>query len=256
MITKKELLDYAKIKGFSLGNAEKDYLIDMALSSISRHTKNELVFKGGTCLYKFHNLNRFSEDIDFSVRSKIDVDNLLMKIIADFEKHGIYATIHEKKEPHNSVLITLRIKGPLFLGNPMTYANLGIDINLKSEVVLEPEFLSYNSIYPDIASISAFCMNGEEIFAEKIRAIMSRERARDLFDLNFLLEKNIRASLDIVSKKLDYYNEKFDLNKFTLRIQSLEKVWKKELMGFTSFVPDFNIVSKNVIEKIGKMLKK
>ena len=41
--------------------------------SISNHTKNELVFKGGTCLYKFYKFNRFSEDIDFSALSPIDL---------------------------------------------------------------------------------------------------------------------------------------------------------------------------------------
>ncbi len=62
MISIDELKKMAKIKGLSLGNAEKDYLIDIVLLLISRNTKDELVFKGGTCLYKFHNLDRFSED--------------------------------------------------------------------------------------------------------------------------------------------------------------------------------------------------
>src|SRR3989344_1950455 len=108
MITKKELMDYAKFKGFNLGNAEKDYLIDIALSSISKNTKNELVFKGGTCLYKFYKLNRFSEDLDFSAVNKIDVDALISSVISDLKRYGIKVNVRNKREPYSSVLITLR----------------------------------------------------------------------------------------------------------------------------------------------------
>lgn len=250
MITKKELQDYAKLKGLNLGNAEKDYLIDIALSIISRNIKNELVFKGGTCLYKFYKLNRFSEDIDFSAVDKIDINALISKIILNFNRYGIKVNLHSKREPYNSVLITLRAEGPLFNGTAMTYAGLGIDINLKSSVLLEPEFLGYDSVYPEIAKVSALCMKPEEIFAEKIRALMSRNRARDLFDLNFLIEKNIYADLNVIAKKMEYYNEKFDLSKLISRIKDLEKYWKKELTGFTILVPDFNPTVDKVISNL------
>src|SRR3990167_9382115 len=124
MITKKELQDYARLKGLTLGNAEKDYLIDIALLSISRNTKNELVFKGGTCLYKFHKLNRFSEDLDFSATDKIDLNKLISSIILDFEKFGVKVVLHKEKEQHNSTLITLRLEDPLFSGSTMTYASI------------------------------------------------------------------------------------------------------------------------------------
>ncbi len=256
MITKKDLQDYAKLKRLNLGNAEKDYLIDIALLSISRHTKNELVFKEGTCLYKFHKLNRFSEDLDFSEVSKINIDNLIYDLLLDFEKFGVKAVMHKKKEQYNSMLITLRLEGPLFSGRPATYASIGIDINLKSSVDLEPEFLRYNSQYPDIAEISALCMKQEEIFAEKIRALMTRTNARDLFDLNFLLKNNIYAKENLITKKMEYYNKEFSINKLIQKIKSLAKNWKKELPGFTSEIPDFQQTSKEVIKNLKRYYNK
>ena len=253
MISKKELQDYAKLKGLNLGNAEKDYLLDIALLSISKHTKNELIFKGGTCLYKFHKLNRFSEDLDFSAVDKINIDNLISHIILDFEKFGIKACIHKKKEPYNSILITLRLEGPLSSGNPTTFARIGIDINISSSVELTSDFLKYTPIYPEISEISVLCMNPEEIFAEKIRALMTRNRARDLFDLSFLLKKNIHAKKGLINKKMKYYNIKFDVKKLITNIKSLEKKWKNELSGFTSEIPDFNQVSKNAINSLKKI---
>lgn len=249
MITRKELQEYAILKGLNLGSTEKDYLIDIALLSMSRHTKNNLIFKGGTCLYKFHKLNRFSEGMDFSAIS-VETDTLISHLLLDFERFGIKASQHKKKEPHNSILITLRIEGPLFTGKSSSYASLGIDINLKYPVILAPELLSYNSLYPEIPVIHSLCMKPEEIFAEKMRAIIIRNRARDLYDLNFLLEKGIHSTTEIIEKKLEYYNLHFDIDKVIKRLKLFEQYWKKELIGFTSVLQDFNHVKNNVRHKL------
>lgn len=253
MITREDLQDYARLKGLSLGNVEKDYLMDIALLSISRRTKNELVFKGGTCLYKFHKLDRFSEDLDFSAVRDIEVDRLIASLISDFEKFGIMAKYHQKREPYNSVLMALRLQGPLFIGKPESFAKLGIDINTKSPVFMEPENLLYTSVYQEVASMNVLCMKKEEIFAEKIRAILTRKRARDLFDLNFLLQNGIHAKKSLITKKMEYYNEAFDSKKLIKKIKDLEKNWKKELTGFTSNLPDFKKVEADVSRRIKRM---
>ncbi len=246
MITKKELQECAHLKGLSLGNAEKEYLIDMALLSISNHTKNELVFKGGTCLYKFHRLDRFSEDLDFSAITEINVKRLINSIIVDFEKFGIRVKNYRQKEPYQSLLVTLRIEGPLFTGKTQSYANLGIDINMKSQVYVEPEILSYTPIYQEIPTIHALCMRKEEIFAEKVRAIMTRDKARDVYDLWFLVQKGIKADADLIEKKLEYYKMHFQQEAFTNAIRQKNKIWHNELKPLLRTVPSFTAVRQAI----------
>ena len=66
MIDQETLRRVARTKGISnLSYAEKDYFQEIVMLGISREAP-ELAFKGGTALYKFHGLNRFSEDLDFS----------------------------------------------------------------------------------------------------------------------------------------------------------------------------------------------
>ena len=60
MLGTEELEDIARLKRLSLINAEKDYLQDILLFSIYSIVGRELVFKGGTCLYKIYKINRFS----------------------------------------------------------------------------------------------------------------------------------------------------------------------------------------------------
>lgn len=56
----------------NVGHAEKLYLQDIILSTVSRETAGHLVFKGGTAHLNCYQLDRFSEDLDFTatVRSR------------------------------------------------------------------------------------------------------------------------------------------------------------------------------------------
>ncbi len=69
MISRIELTRIAKTKHLTVRNAEKDYLLELLLFALS-DDRRSLAFKGGTALYKFYNLNRFSEDLDFDLVGK------------------------------------------------------------------------------------------------------------------------------------------------------------------------------------------
>src|SRR3989344_3824087 len=74
MLNYDELENIARLKRLSLKNIEKDYLQDLILFSIYSFIGKELVFKGGTCLYKLYKLGRFSEDLDFTLTKDIDIN--------------------------------------------------------------------------------------------------------------------------------------------------------------------------------------
>lgn len=249
MISIDELKKMAKIKGLSLGNAEKDYLIDIVLLLISRNTKDELVFKGGTCLYKFHNLDRFSEDIDFSINKKLDVGRLVQKIMSDLKLFGIESKIFKKRDAFDSILITLRIKGPLYKGVPQGYSKIGIDINLKSSVELEPVTAFYTSLFP-LPGVSMLIMQEKEILAEKVMAIMTRGKARDVYDLWFLLKQGTDADINLVKKKLEYYKLDWDIREFERMLDMKKAVWKTELKPLVVMPPDFDEAKRVIVEKI------
>ncbi|MBI4980361.1 nucleotidyl transferase AbiEii/AbiGii toxin family protein [Candidatus Woesearchaeota archaeon] len=250
MITRRALEELARKQKLSLGNAEKDYLLDLVLRSIAQHCPHTLVFKGGTCLYKFHQLPRFSEDLDFSGIKMLDINDFVKKILADLEKEGVYAKEHTRKEPYNSVLITLQVKGPLLSENPSSSASVGIDINFKSEVVLPIEQKKYVSIYLGIGEISILGMKPEEMFAEKLRALLTRFKARDLFDIYFLINQDIWASRELIQAKMNYYQEIFSLPKILERIDVFEPIWDKEISGLTKNTLSFEAVSAHVKQKL------
>lgn len=249
MISPEEIAEIARIKGIkNKGYAEKDYILDIVLLLISRNTKDELVFKGGTCLYKFYKIARFSEDIDFTQKKEINIDSLLKTIISGLSAFGIEAEIKEKRMPYNSVLIAMKAKGPLFRNTPQSFCNIGIDINLKSSIEIEPANASYNSLYRDIPSFSLLIMDEKEIFAEKVRAIITRNKGRDVYDLWFLLEKDIKPDSALIEKKLAYYNMKFSISKLEKALDAKKEVWEKDLSPLVfGALPTFNEAKKKIL---------
>ena len=248
MITKSELFDTARQKGIdNKGYAEKDYLLELVLFSLSKNMKDELIFKGGTALYKFFKLDRFSEDLDFSGVKEIDIGGLMKKVMNDLSKFNVESEISKIKEPFNSVLITLRIKGQLYDGNSRTVSNIRIDINKKSKVELEPLRLKFASLYRDIPSFYVLVMQEKEILAEKIRALMTRDKARDLYDAFELIMNKIEIDKKLIEKKLRYYNLKFSKGELSKSIDEKEKLWGVELKPLLVELPDFAEVKKKIL---------
>lgn len=248
MITKSDLIDIAKLKEIdNIGYAEKDYLIELILFLLSKNTKQELIFKGGTALYKFYKLERFSEDLDFSEIKTINFNLLIKKILSDLSKFKIEAKVSKIKEPFSSILATFKIKGPLYDGNPRTFSNIRIDINRKSGVELQPSRLKLISFYTEIPSFYALVMQEKEILAEKIRAILTRNKARDLFDAFALVEGGLEIDTKLIEKKLIYYNLKFDKGELSQAIDKKEDLWIRELRPLVRELPSFADVKKRIL---------
>lgn len=249
MISKEELLKIAGKKGiFNRGYAEKDYLLELMLSAISSETKDELVFKGGTCISKFYAAGRFSEDLDFSAVKKIDIDKLLSRVTMKLKQYDIEAEITGKKEPFSSILTTIHAKGPLYTGDKRTMAKLRVDINFKSEVVLPAETKMHVSIYPDIPPFSVIVMREEEIFAEKVRAALTRNKPRDVYDLWLLLEKGVSKDMPLIKQKLKYYNMDYNETIFKQSIDAKEGMWQKDLAPLVfGALPSFNEAKKKIL---------
>jgi hypothetical protein len=251
MISIDDLKRVAKLKGLrNLGHAEKDYIQDIALLSISKNTKDEIVFKGGTCLYKFYRLNRFSEDIDFTLRKGIDIDDLIKKAISDLTAFGIAAEVRDSRKTMDCIMLTLRTRGPLYMGAPQSFSNIGVDINIRSSISIEPVLTRYSSLYKDVPDFSLLIMQEKEILAENVRAIMTRTKARDVYDMWFLLERGVEFDDALIREKLNYYKETWNPKEFAKALHMKESIWEIELGPFIQALPRFIDVRKAILGKI------
>lgn len=84
MILQKEIIQKAQEWKVPPDTVDKDYVLGHFLSVFIAHYKDDLVFKGGTCLRKCYIKNyRFSEDLDFTALNKNFVlDQKILQSIA------------------------------------------------------------------------------------------------------------------------------------------------------------------------------
>ncbi len=253
MLEREEIIKIAREKNEQEKIIEKDYFLELLLFVIQENSK-ELVFKGGTALYKLYNLPRFSEDLDFTLNGKLNSDKFILKLIRSLRQAGASARIKERDMYQNQQNIRLELKGPLFDGNPQNANVISINISLREKPIYKPKEERIYPKYRDIPSFNINCMVAEEMLAEKIRALITRDKARDLYDLWFLLGKGIRAKVKDINKKLKICGGRFNMGKLLERIEDKRKSWEMDLKGLIKGnLPEFSIVKKQVIEKLKKM---
>jgi len=238
MITSEELIRLAKINKLKPYQQEKHYMQTATLSGLYTALTDELVFKGGTALFFFYGLDRFSEDLDFTRIKQYDQDKLKTTISGVFT---VLHIIHEIKTEKSIAGKTFKVKsqGPLYKG-PLSESIISVEISDRNDVVLPFDIKEIVPVYDDLRPFSVPVMKKEEILAEKIRALIIRGRARDLYDIAFLLKKEISLEYNLINKKLSYYKKTFDLEEFTHKAMSIKNLWQSELHGLVPKIPLFD----------------
>lgn len=252
MLEIEEMKRVAGIKGLSLRNTEKDYLLEITLFALYHEAGKDLAFKGGTALYKLHSLNRFSEDLDFTLVShKMKINELLTKVIKKLSDIGINGRLKEVIDYKNQKNAQLELKGPLFDGNPKNICLISINISLKEKPLHKLEQRRIFSHYTDIPAFDVFVMAIDELLAEKMRALLTRDKARDVYDVWFLLNKGVYLNIKYVNKKLKLYNKTFSKKLFFEKIDEKKRSWVMDLKNLIiGELPDFTKIKREIIAKI------
>ncbi|MFA5745395.1 MAG: nucleotidyl transferase AbiEii/AbiGii toxin family protein [archaeon] len=247
-----ELKEYNKKLNLNLGQTETNYIHTAILFAISKLFPEKFIFKGGTCLMLCYNLNRFSEDLDFTIiEPESDLDDCLTKIKLFLQNYNVSIDYKiEKKGKYEDIYVYFY--GPLYKDTNNTRCKIALDFSNRKDNLLPGTPLAVNHVYREFPLFYINTLNENEIFAEKVRAIITRNKARDLFDLHFLIKKGIQADFELINKKLEIYGYKFDLNRFIETLNNKKSIWKSELSQLITNVPNFKTVSKEVIEKFKK----
>ncbi len=211
--------------------AEKDYIQELFLSTIYTNSY-AVVFKGGTALSKFYGSSRFSDDLDFVLQDK----ELINTVTREVEKSirtisNEYPTlVLRNRLDKDTIAFELSIRGPLF-ESLNKYQHLKVEINKKSSVVEPVAKLKGKGIYPDLKPYLALVLDEREILAEKVEALLFRRvvKARDLFDLQFLLSKRVEVEPSLVDRKMRELGHVFSKEKLEKRLSAISEIWEKEL---------------------------
>lgn len=200
MITRDQILLLSKKNKINESVIYREYLQILFLSVLyTRPQSEKIFFKGGTAVHLIYQAPRFSEDLDFTV--ELD-ENIFLSLLKDvFQQLSLQeqTTFKERK--------TIAGKRFLLTAHPTilpykTFINLDFSFREK---VIQPEKSSLKTDYPVVFTSYIHHLSKEEIFAEKIRALLTREKGRDLYDLWYLASKGVEINNNLVKEKAKYY---------------------------------------------------
>lgn len=244
-------------------NVLREYLQHVLLRNLfDRDLLSKFVFHGGTALRILHDLPRFSEDLDFHLRTpddeELDLKSLQNGFAERLHQQGYNVTFNIQSDRTVQYTFVKFAELPYETGispheDEKLRIKIKVDTNPPSQFRCEPS--QVNQFVPFVVHHH----DRPSFLAGKLHALFQREytKGRDLFDLNFYLtrwedvqpnfpylnnaldqtgyegdeltEKNWRRKTAAQIKELDWEEVKDDLKPFVLRQEDL-KAFRKELL--------------------------
>ena len=189
-------------------NAMKEIMQEIVLCGLSRAGFfQKAAFYGGTALRIFYGLDRFSEDLDFSLLTsdpKFDLTVYFPVLEKEVRAFGLHVTIEEKEKSKESNIRSAFLKGNTKEHLLLFYADTDLAgsvarnevIKIKFEVDIDPPayagFEHKYRLLPTPFEVNLYDM--PSLFAGKIHAVLcrgwkNRIKGRDLYDYVFYLSR-------------------------------------------------------------------
>ena len=186
--------------------------------------KNSLIFKGGTALRLAYQSPRFSEDLDFALKTKIKQKdfNAVVKKIAEPLPN---LEIKELREKYYTYFGLLKIKEAYL---KQTFS-IKIEVSKRPVKWQEGKDFTSEACKSEILPLEAvgFVTTLERSFKDKKMAIKSRNKARDLFDLWWLGEK-LKKPVSFKLSKTKLVKARSELNQFLPEhMRKTVDLWRK-----------------------------
>jgi predicted nucleotidyltransferase component of viral defense system len=195
-------------------SALREVMQEITLAGLSRTDFFEkAAFYGGTALRIFHGLDRYSEDLDFSLLKsdpKFSLEPYFKAIQDEFSSLGFTVKIQEKRKNNESAIDSAFLKAETIWQEIVLEAIIkeaGVRSNrtlkIKLEVDREPplNFKTEEKLLLRPFSFYVKCFSLSSLFAGKLHALLfrrwkNRVKGRDWYDLEWYIKKGVFLDFD------------------------------------------------------------
>ena len=233
-------------------SALREIMQEIALAGLSRTDFfKKAAFYGGTALRIFYGLNRYSEDLDFSllaVDNKFSLEPYFQSIQNEFNSMGMQVSLRTKSKIHKTPIESAFLKSETLWKELVledVVEQLGIrsnkNIRIKIEVDRNPplNFKTEEKLLLRPFSFYVKCFDLPSLFAGKMHALLFRKwknrvKGRDWFDMEWYIRKgvslNLEQFLERAQECCDWENptiskeELLDLLREKIKTTSIDKV--------------------------------
>lgn len=248
-------------------NAIKEVIQEIVLCGLSRSSFfNDAAFYGGTALRIFYDLDRFSEDLDFTLlvgNTDFNFNKYISFVQNEVESLGLKFKIEEKVKLNNTNIKSAFLKGNtkqqfliFYPGEFQDASILHADERIKVKFDIDtnpPKFASTEIKYrllPYPYQVRVYDL--PTLFAGKIDAVLSRNwknriKGRDFYDYIYFLSMNVPVNLKHLKSRLvqsNYIEGDYDLTKDSLirmlKVRFEEIDFNQAKNDVTPFISDLN----------------
>ncbi len=263
------LLRYNIQNETDLINALKEVFQEIALLGLANGDFfKKGAFYGGTALRILYGLDRFSEDLDFTLLQKddkFDLKKYFQSIIDEFEALGINIEISKKIKSRSSDIVSAFLKNNTFIHTLNIQSNdldnilggiySGKKIKIKFEVDINPPLKFQTEIKTLLLpkTFNIISMTLPNLYAGKMHAVLCRKwqkrvKGRDWYDFEWYIKNSTFLNLEHLQERM---YESGDLDKNTKLDLSLLKKMMKNRIDELDIKSAINEVSPFVKNKSG-----
>lgn len=230
---------------------------------------DEAAFYGGTCLRIFHNLQRFSEDMDFSLLAPNDhfeFSKFFQPVVDEFALLGRVVDITKKEKKSFG-----KVESAFLKDNTDVYDisfRTDKSIKIKIEVDTQPplKFQTEQKLLLQPHSFMTRCFVLPDLFAGKMHALVyrnwkNRVKGRDWYDFEWYVRHGIPLDFKYLAERIRQFNnleitkEAFmQLLKERLATANINQV-KNDVLPFVKHPEELNIWSNDYFVQLADLMK-
>jgi predicted nucleotidyltransferase component of viral defense system len=261
--------EYQQQENTSTPNVEQEVMQKIALAGLSRGGFfKHAAFYGGTCLRLFHQLPRYSEDMDFTLREKnsdVHLEDFFPYIIEEFHLAGHEVVIQKKDKKMFGRVESAFLKEntEVFDIKFQTKKTVKVKIEMDTDPPLgfETEDLPLFRPYPFVVR----CVALQDLYAGKMHALLyrnwkARVKGRDWYDFQWYVANRVPLNFGHLQKRIrEFNNEDITKERFVemlrekLSTTDIESV-KQDVRGFIFNQRDIEIWSNDYFLKLADMI--
>lgn len=195
-------------------SALREIMQEITLAGLSRTDFFEkAVFYGGTALRIFYGLDRYSEDLDFSLLKpdpNFSIEPYFKAILDEFQSLGLTVSIKEKKKTKQTAIDSAFLKAETIWQEIVlediikeTGVRSNKTLKIKIEVDRQPPlyFKTEEKLLLRPFSFYVKCFTRPSLFAGKMHALLFRKwknrvKGRDWYDLEWYIKKGIPVDVN------------------------------------------------------------
>ena len=230
---------------------------------------NEAAFYGGTCLRIFHGLQRFSEDMDFSLlapNENFDFTQYFQPIIDQFALVGREVEIRKKDKKNFGKVESAFLKDNTDVYDITFQTEKSVKIKIEVDTQPPLKFKTEQKLLLLPQSFMTRCFTLPTLFAGKMHALVyrawkNRVKGRDWYDFEWYVRHNVPLDFTHLSERaLQFNQEELDKETFLQKLNErlatadINQV-KADVLPFMRNPKELDIWSNDYFLQLAKMIR-